>query len=187
MRLTDLVHDYLSQQLQAGDLAIDATAGNGFDAEKMAQLVGPTGRMIAIDIQADAIAITKQRLSAAGLLPQCELHVADHAYTLRSLLSKYAGQTSAITFNLGYLPKGDKSIRTQSESTLAALEASSELLKPGGRLLITAYRGHDGGQDEASIVAQWMQRVEGFGWTVESHEPIINSPRVPPILWVAQR
>ena len=55
MRLTELAHDYLAQQLKPGDRAIDATAGNGHDSAYMAQLVGPEGHVLAIDIQHAAI------------------------------------------------------------------------------------------------------------------------------------
>ena len=187
MQLTDLVHDHLSQQLKPGDQALDATAGNGYDSTVMATLVGPAGHIIAIDIQASAIDATRTRLKAAGCLAQAELMVADHAQALASLCSTYAQTISAITFNLGYLPGSDKSIQTEPESTLGALRAAGELLKSDGLLLVIAYRGHDGGQTEATQVAHWMQTVEERGWTVESHEPIVTGSRVPPILWVARK
>lgn len=187
MRLTDLAHDYLTKQLLPGDLAIDATAGNGHDTEKMAQLVGTTGRVIVIDIQEGAIATTRERLESANALAQCELQVADHASALQSLIDAHANTTSAITFNLGYLPGSDKSIQTNPDSTLAALDASSQLLKTGGLLLVTAYRGHAGGQNEADTVANWMRKIESRDWDVESHEPIVTGSRIPPILWVARK
>ena len=187
MRLVDLVHDYLKTQLKPGDRALDATAGNGYDCTLMAQLVGTEGRVIAIDIQEAAIAATRTRLEATGGLAQSELLVADHAQALAELCSQYAQTVSAITFNLGYLPRGDKSIKTEPESTLSALHAASQLLKPDGLLLVTAYRGHTGGQTEASLVADWMQTIDSRGWAVESHEPIVTSTRIPPILWVARQ
>tara|TARA_B110000285_G_scaffold164687_2_gene183922 strand:+ start:1534 stop:2100 length:567 start_codon:yes stop_codon:yes gene_type:complete len=187
MQLTDIVHDYLSAHLKPGDHALDATAGNGYDSTVMATLVGAEGHVIAIDIQASAIDATRTRLEAAGCLAQVELLVADHAQALSSLCSNYAQTMRAITFNLGYLPGSDKRIQTEPESTLGALLAASELLKPDGLLLVTAYRGHDGGQTEANQVANWMQTVQERGWTVESHEPIVTSSRVPPILWVARK
>ncbi len=187
MRLTDIVHDTLSALLQPGDRALDATAGNGYDCTIMAQLVGVEGHVIAIDIQPAAIAASRARLEAADCLVQSELLVADHAQALAALCSQYAQTASAITFNLGYLPWGDKSIKTKPESTLGALHAASQLLKPGGLLLVTAYRGHDGGQAEANQVADWMQTIDSRGWTVESHEPIVPGPRIPPILWVARK
>lgn len=187
MQLTDIVHDYLSALLQPGDRAIDATAGNGHDCTMMAQLVGTKGHVIAIDIQQAAIDASRTRLEAADCLPQTELLVADHAQALAKLSSQYAQTVSAITFNLGYLPRGDKSIKTQPESTLSALHAASQLLKADGLLLVTAYRGHDGGQAEANQVADWMQTIKSRGWAVESHEPIVPGPRIPPILWVARK
>ncbi len=187
MRLTDLAHDYLSAQLKPGDRALDATAGNGHDTTYMAKLVGSTGHVIAIDIQAAAIAATRARLEAANCVAQAELLIADHAQALHSLCEHYAQTVSAITFNLGYLPGSDKSIQTEPESTLAALRAASELLKPNGLLLVTAYRGHDGGQTEAGIVANWMQKIESRGWSVDSHEPVVTGDRIPPILWVARK
>ena len=187
MQITDIVHDYLSAHLKPGDHALDATAGNGYDSTVMATLVGPEGHVIAIDIQVSAIDATRTRLAAAGCLAQVELLVADHAQALNSLCSNYAQTMSAITFNLGYLPGSDKSIQTEPKSTLGGLRAASELLKPGGLLLVTAYRGHDGGQTEANQVADWMQTVQERGWTVESHEPIVTGKRVPPILWVARK
>jgi hypothetical protein len=94
---------------------------------------------------------------------------------------------SAITFNLGYLPGSDKTIQTEPKSTLGALRAASDLLKSDGLLLVVAYRGHDGGQTEATQVADWMQTIQERGWTVKSHEPIVTGRRVPPILWVARK
>jgi predicted methyltransferase len=187
MRLTDLAHDYLNAQLQPGDRALDATAGNGHDTAYMAGLVGSEGHIIAIDIQDAAITATRERLEAANCLAQAELVVADHAQALHSRCKQYAQTVSAITFNLGYLPGSDKSIQTEPESTLAALRAASELLKPNGLLLVTAYRGHDGGQTEAGIVANWMQKIESRGWSVDSHEPVVTGDRIPPILWVARK
>ncbi|MBT4757592.1 MAG: methyltransferase domain-containing protein [Opitutae bacterium] len=187
MQLTDLVHDHLSQQLKPGDHALDATAGNGYDSTVMATLVGPEGRIIAIDIQASAIDTTRTRLKAADCLVQADLLVADHSQALASLCSTYAQTMSAITFNLGYLPGSDKTIQTEPESTLGALRAASDLLKSDGLLLVVAYRGHDGGQTEATQVADWMQTIQERGWTVKSHEPIVTGRRVPPILWVARK
>ena len=63
MRLTEQVHHELRQQLRAGDTALDATAGNGHDTLAMARLVGPQGRILAIDLQAAAIAATVRAMT----------------------------------------------------------------------------------------------------------------------------
>lgn len=40
-------------------------------------LVGPSRRLVGIDVEPDAIACSRANLEAAGLLPTCELHVGD--------------------------------------------------------------------------------------------------------------
>jgi precorrin-6B methylase 2 len=183
MKLTERVHRILEKELHPGDLAIDATAGNGHDCLKIAQLVAPDGQLIAIDRQAQAIEASRHRLVEHRLAHLCQFIEDDHAKTLLSLGQQYAAQAKAIIFNLGYLPGGDKSIRTTSGTTLTALNAVTHLLQPAGFLLITAYRGHEGGTEEAEVVAQWMHTFPG---TIVCHEPDRTGELVPPILWVAQ-
>ena len=184
MRLTERVHHYLNTQLKPGDHAIDATAGNGHDAAHMASLVGPKGQVIAIDIQKAAIDTTRERLNTRGCSAQVQLLTGEHSSILQSLCSKHAQTICAITFNLGYLPGSDKHIRTTPETTLRALDASRQLLNPKGLLLVTAYRGHEGGQAEANAVAGWMETLQAEGCSVESYTPATQGTRTPPILWI---
>ena len=187
MRLTDHVHQILENSLSAGDTAIDATAGNGHDALKMATLVSSDGRLIAIDLQDAAIRSTRERLQAANVVAQSEFLMGDHAEVLQTLLPMLADQVSVITFNLGYLPGSDKSVQTTATATLTALDAARHLLKPRGLLLVTAYRGHPGGAEEAESVAAWMQQRAPEGWTIESKTPTVTGTRLPPILWIARK
>lgn len=50
-----------------------------------------------------------------------------------------------VAFNLGYLPGGDKTIITQSETTLKALEVAKSIMVPGGLISLVVYVGHPGG------------------------------------------
>ena len=184
MQLTQLAHQYLEAQLSRGDLAIDATSGNGHDTLKMATLVGESGKVIAIDIQSAAILATKKRIQESAH-SNVEFIESDHASALLILSKEYPGKVSAITFNLGYLPGSNKHIQTEPISTLKALDAAAELLAPRGMLLVTAYRGHTGGLEEASAVEDWMLRRRAEALSVESHEP--QATQIPPILWVLQQ
>ena len=187
MRLTDIAHSYLSAHLQPGDHAIDATAGNGHDTTHIAALVGSKGQVIAIDIQEAAIHATRTRLSTHNCLHQVQLLTGEHSNILQSLCATHARTIHSIIFNLGYLPGSDKHIQTNPETTLAALAASQQLLAPKGLLLVTAYRGHEGGQTEAEQVARWMQTNQDNGWSVKNHVPEVKGSNIPPILWVAHK
>jgi len=185
MRLTEKVHTILTNHLQEGDLAIDATAGNGYDTLYLAEQVGPSGKVIAIDIQDCAIRSTQEKLDSAGLIDRVRLVADDHALVLRKLIEANRGKIAAITFNLGYLPGSDKSIQTHAESTEQALATSIQLLSPKGYLCVTAYRGHSGGTAEAETVDSFMSRSRKEGQAVDCYEP--KSSNSPPILWVLKK
>jgi predicted methyltransferase len=184
MRLTEIVHHELERHLNPGDCVIDATAGNGHDSAKLATCVGASGHLLAIDLQPAAIAATTERLESLGLTDRCTFLCEDHAAALHTLRTAYAGRISAIVFNLGYLPGSDHRIQTEPSTTVAALEACPVLLRPGGLLLVTAYRGHPGGAGEAAQVATWMQ--QRHNWEVRTQEPTAHGTRMPPILWQAR-
>ncbi|MDA1229738.1 MAG: FAD-dependent oxidoreductase [Planctomycetota bacterium] len=166
--LTQLAHSVIRRILQPGDTAIDATAGNGHDTQMLATLVGPFGRVIAIDIQQSAIDSTSDRLAKAGLA--ADLRLGDHADELLELQTSGL-RVKAVMLNLGYLPGSDKQITTGSTSTRAAIHTASQMLMSGGAVTIIAYRSHAGGLEEAAMVDQWiaelptdffeMSRIEG--------------------------
>ena len=182
MRLTEKVHHIIMDHLQEGDQAIDATAGNGYDTLFLAEQVGPSGKVIAIDIQDCAIRSTREKLESTGLIDRVELVTDDHAISLRKLMVNDREKIAAITFNLGYLPGSDKSIQTRPESTEEALATSIQLLSSGGCLCVTAYRGHSGGRAEAETVESFMRKSQREGHVVDSYEPELSNS--PPILWV---
>lgn len=185
MRLTETVHARLKDHLCEGDLAIDATAGNGYDTVFLAEQIGSTGRVIAIDIQSIAIDSTHRKLAAAHLEDRVTLLVADHRIELESLVESQPAKVAALLFNLGYLPGSDKSVQTQQTNTVKALDASILLLRQGGLLCVTAYRGHIGGLEEAQSVESWMRSREAVGDQVECFEPTSNN--TPPILWILRK
>ena len=185
MRLTEKVHTILTNHLQQGDQAIDATAGNGYDTLFLAEQVGSSGKVTAIDIQDCAIRSTREKLESAGLIDRVKLVTDGHALALRKLIATNVGKVAAITFNLGYLPGSDKSIQTRAESTEEALAASIQLLSPGGCLFVTAYRGHSGGTAEAKTVESFMRTSQRERHAVDCYEP--ESSNSPPILWVLKK
>jgi SAM-dependent methyltransferase len=158
-RPTELLHTLLRERIAPGDFVIDATAGNGHDTLFLAETVGATGTVIAIDIQEAAISATRKRLAGANLLERVRLHCASHA-DLKEIA--VGASPSAIVFNLGYLPGGDRSVITRTEGTLAAISESLEILRPGGTLAVLCYPGHSGGDSEAAAVEGFISAATGL-------------------------
>ena len=62
-----LVHTFLRQHVQGGAFCIDATAGKGRDTALLCRLAGLTGRVLAFDIQQEAVDQTRALLAREGL------------------------------------------------------------------------------------------------------------------------
>ncbi len=184
MHFTVEAQEKVKPFLVDGAVAVDGTAGNGFDTLFLAGCVGESGKVIAIDRQEQAIERTQQRLVVAGFSRRVESIVGDHA-DLESILSvRGVSCIDCAMFNLGYLPHGDKSVITQPESTLKALKAVERVLVPGGVVSILAYVGHPDGENEAGVVARWIGEL-GTSYAVERWSDEEN-PRSP-ILWILRK
>lgn len=150
-----LSHLLIRQFVTTGDQVIDATCGNGHDTLLLAKLVGARGRVWAFDIQQKAINETCARLTSAGHISCTELIHAGH----ETIAAHCTEPVKAVTFNLGYLPGGDRAVITRPETTLAGLEQSLEILGAGGIVALTVYPGHEGGNQEQVAVEEWMTRL----------------------------
>ena len=148
MRLVEQAHKEIEKVLSLGDQAIDATAGNGHDTLFLAQRVGKDGRVFAFDLQQKGIIKTTNLLEENNLISQVSLFQKCHSKLSLAILPEFKGRIQAITFNLGYLPGGDKEIITKPESTVSALQAAYDYLSLDGIISLIAYRGHSGGQLE---------------------------------------
>jgi hypothetical protein len=71
------------------------------------------------------------------------------------------GSVSAVMFNLGYLPRGDHAIITQSDSTVPAIAAAVKALRDGGVMTVLCYRGHAGGPEEYAAVERLLSGYAG--------------------------
>lgn len=171
--LTLLAQHAVAQVLKAGDLAIDATAGNGHDTLFLARKVGPQGRVYAFDIQPQALKNTAQRLRQNKLLESVQLIQAGHQQLDQHLPHPLPAPLSAAMFNLGYLPGGDKQVITSASSTLEALDKTLERMTPDGIISILAYRGHPGGQAETQAIQDWLDCRELEPEILDSPGPIL--------------
>ena len=162
MNATELVHSIINGRIGAGAFCIDATAGRGRDTAYLCELVGPCGRVIAFDIQQEAVDSTNALLAARGL--RAEVHLDSH-----SNMANYAEPETVdcIVFNLGWLPGGDHRIFTHADTSFAAISAGLELLKKGGLFLCSGIIDDRAVEvADALRLAGWaiMEARESEGW-----------------------
>ena len=148
----ELTHRFLRSTLAPGGLYLDATCGNGGDTAFLCRLVGKEGRVLGFDIQPEAIASTRQNLARKGLA--AELHCDSHANLLQYV---QPGTVDAVMFNFGWLPGADHGVFSHAQSSIPALEAALEALRPGGVLSAILYSGKVIGSDEKTEILQWMR------------------------------
>ncbi len=168
---------FIKEQVQPGDLCIDATAGNGCDTEFLCSLVGKTGKVLAFDIQPEALERTRQRLETAGLEQRARLICRGHEN-----MEAYAkpGTVSCIVFNFGYLPGGDHGLATKPETSLRALEAGLRLLQPGGLMSLCIYSGGDTGFEEREALLAFLRELGDREYLVVRCE-YFNRRKDPPL------
>ncbi len=157
LRAVEYAHQLLRNRLLPGDMAIDATAGNGHDTLFLTKLTGPGGMVFAFDVQAAAIAATRALLEREGVVQEAwRLFHAGHETMAEAIPEQWHGLAAAVVFNLGYLPGRDKSVITTALGTLPAIESSLRLMRPGGVLVIVVYSGHPGGREEMAAVLEFV-------------------------------
>lgn len=171
-----LAHSFLRQMVQKGDFCIDATAGRGRDTALLCQLTGETGRVLAFDIQQDAVRQTEE------LLTEQKLYWGEVVCDSHANMENYAAPESVacIVFNFGRLPGGDTSIFTHADSSIAAIEAGLRLLKHGGVMSLSIYYGGANGYNERDALLAYLAEVDDRKYSVlvsQWH----NRPNDPPI------
>lgn len=168
-RPLEMAHDFLAQVITPEDIVVDATMGNGHDTLFLAKLAK---QVYAFDIQEQALEKTSQRIQEAGLT-NVDLILQGH-----ETVDQFVTEIKAAIFNLGYLPSADKSIITQPQTTLEALEKLCQMLVKGGRIAIMIYYGHEGGDIERDAVLDFVSQLPQQEYTATIYRTLnqINNP-----------
>ena len=111
-----------------GSTVADVGAGSGYFTERLARLVGPSGRVFATDIQPGMLDLTAKRLQRQGL--QNVTLVLGEPANPRLV----AASVDLILMVDVYHELGDP---------MTVLRHLREALKPGGRLVLIEYKGED--------------------------------------------
>ncbi|BDH62675.1 rRNA methyltransferase [Lysinibacillus sp. PLM2] len=167
----------LSEVIEEGDIAVDATAGNGHDTLFLAELVGKTGHVYSFDIQQEAIEATTARLKEHRLSDRSTVILDGHQHVGNYVKDKIAGAV----FNLGYLPGANHDIITKGETTIQAIDSLLSLLKIGGMIVLVVYHGHEGGKEERNAVIEYVSDLPQKHVHVLRYE-FINQKNDPPFI-----
>ena len=158
------VQDFLAARLVSPQLCVDATCGNGGDTAFLCGLTAPEGRVIGFDVQPAAIASTRKHLEQKGVpAAKYELHCCSHADLLQYV---QPGTADAVMFNFGWLPGADHSVFSTAGSSIPALQAALQAVRPGGVVSAILYSGQVIGMDEKQTVLQFLRTLPLERFTV---------------------
>ncbi len=158
-RILPFARHLIDLVVQEGDIAVDATAGNGHDTLYLAERTGESGRVYSFDIQPEAIQSTKERLKKAGLETHVTLLQQSHCKAADVIPKSEHLKLKAAIFNLGYLPGGDKTITTSPQTTITAVKNLLSIMPDGGLIILVIYHGHAEGQIERDELLSFTENL----------------------------
>ena len=123
-------HDVFAPYVREGMTVLEPGPGMGFFTLELARLVGATGRVVAVDVQAKMIDRLKQRLAKAGLADRVDARI------VAADSMGIADLQGAVDFTAAFYVVHEF---PDAGTFFAEVAAAS---KPGARLLVTEPKGH---------------------------------------------
>lgn len=176
------VKENVEKVIKEDSIVIDATIGNGHDTLFLRKQLSEKGFLYGFDIQQKAIKETKKRLIDNNCYSGVEL-IKDSHENFNKYIKK---PIDLILYNLGYLPKGDKQITTESEKTLKSVKDGMSLLKSGGVIFITVYPGHLPGALELKLLSDYLKSISQKEYAVMKID-FFNYKNKPPVVFTIER
>ena len=158
-------------------ISIDATLGRGNDTLFLSKI---SKKVYSFDIQKEAIEYSLDLLSKNNI-SNVEVILDSHEN-----ITKYVNACDVVMFNLGYLPKGDKSIATRKDSTLKAIKESLSVLNLNGIISIVFYPGFPSGLEESEYVMEYLKTLDQKTYDIIKYE-FINQINMPPFCVLIER
>ena len=215
-RTTDMAHTLWRAVMRPGDTVVDATMGNGWDTVALARILADLdaspagdaskpGRVVAFDVQEDALTSTRARVR--------EMLTPDQASRVDLVLKSHermeehvrvpgvnafddddddsgmeTDAVGVVCFNLGYLPgpTADKGVRTNRRTTVSAVASGVRVLRPGGVLTVVGYTGHEGGWEEVEAVMELVSSLDPREFTATNHS-VVNRDNCPQLIAVHRK
>ena len=168
-----LSHYLIENRVENNIRACDMTAGNGNDSKFILDKKNPK-ILYAFDIQK----LSQERCKKLiGQRKNFKFILDDHKN-----IGKYIEEKiDLFIYNLGFLPKGDKSITTNYKSVIQSLKSCLDLLNENGLILITFYPGHEEGKNEEKYVGEFLKNLDQKTFQVIKYN-FYNQINNPPFL-----
>ncbi|WP_284141488.1 class I SAM-dependent methyltransferase [Virgibacillus sp. LDC-1] len=182
--ILDFSHQLIKESVKKEELVVDATCGNGNDTLFLSNTVGENGKVLAFDIQEQAIQATRKLIEENRKNNVMLIH--DSHENIGLHLSSHDVIGGAI-FNLGYLPKSDKTIITNATSTISAVNAILQHLKINGLIVLVVYHGHVGGKEEKDALLKYVTQLSQKSFHVLQYGYINQSNNPPFIIAIEKR
>ena len=116
--------------VREGMIVLEPGCGMGYFTLPLARMVGPQGRVIAVEIQQKMLSALERRARKAGLLDRIELHKAgDDGLGMEDLSSKVDFATALHMVH-------------EVPDQASFFKEIWQALKPGGKLLVVEPKGH---------------------------------------------
>jgi tRNA G37 N-methylase Trm5 len=148
IRITELTHKIIEEKKHIG-IAIDMTCGRGNDTLFLAR---KANKVYAFDIQEEAI------LSTSDLLKENKIDNVELILNNHDKVSEYVKEKFDVAiYNLGYLPKGNKDIKTTTSSTIDSLRQLITLMNLEGIIVIVIYP-HD--PEEGKAIEEFVLNLD---------------------------
>lgn len=176
--ICELSHHIIKPYLTKDDIMIDATMGNGFDTLFLAL---NAKFVYAFDIQDQALIETKKLLENNDI-KNVEIIKDSHEHMFH-----YVREFKGVFFNLGYLPKGDKTVTTNTLTTLKTFDLVLSKLQPSGFMLYVIYPGHDEGLKESQALYEKMKCLDPKIYKTIRIDLPFQDNNPPYILWVIKQ
>lgn len=178
----DISKKLLNLKIEQGMTAVDCTIGNGHDTLYLKKRVGLEGKVYGFDIQEVALENTKKKLQSNDLFENVKLFLVGH-----EKIDQYVTEgVDIILYNLGYLPRADKSITTRWDTTIKSIEKALALLNKGGVIAITTYPGHVEGEEELVQLNRFFKKLRQKEYNVLKMN-FINQANKPPVQFMIEK
>ncbi|WP_036729309.1 tRNA (mnm(5)s(2)U34)-methyltransferase [Peptoniphilus mikwangii] len=173
-----IVDDIIENANIVGKVCLDATCGRGNDSLKLLDKIGIKGFLYACDIQEEAINSTMELLKSKGY-ENFKLFNKSHT----EVFDYIKEPISLIIYNLGYLPKSDKKVVTEADSTIFSIERGLNSISKDGIIIVVSYLGHEGSFEERAALEKFLSQLEQKEYMVEKRE-FFNQQNNPPIVYL---